>query len=187
MERVARFPRGTLSDALRSLGRHPASWIGWVEIPHATSEMLEALYNARQRCFFLRPFRRFGWPIAKRTPVVALHLTDREPMAEVPETRADHDVEDEAGFAADLLRLANPANANPGSAKALENETIFFCAHDREILPSCIARCTGMMKQILMFSFRACFRAAAASLLENISAIPILQQSHRLLWSFHSA
>ncbi len=36
-----------------------------------------------------------------------------------------HDVEDEAGFAADLLRLTNRAEREPWSAKALENAKRF--------------------------------------------------------------
>ena len=39
-----------------------------------------------------------------------------------------HDVEDEAGFAADLLRLTNPAEREHWSAKALENAKRFSSA-----------------------------------------------------------
>jgi hypothetical protein len=39
-----------------------------------------------------------------------------------------HPVEDEAGFAADLLRLTNPAERESWSAKALENAKRFSSA-----------------------------------------------------------
>ena len=39
-----------------------------------------------------------------------------------------HDLEDEAGFAADLLRLTNPAEREHWSAKGLENAQRFSAA-----------------------------------------------------------
>jgi glycosyltransferase involved in cell wall biosynthesis len=79
---------------------------------------------------FPSTFEGFGWPIAEAhacgCPVLC---TEREPMIEVAGTAGlFHPVEDEAGFAADLLRLTNPAERAPWSAKALENAKRFSAA-----------------------------------------------------------
>lgn len=81
----------------------------------------------RDRAAFPSTFEGFGWPIAEAhacgCPVIC---TGREPMTEVAgDAGLTHDVEDEAGFAADLLRLTNPAEREPWRAKALENAKRF--------------------------------------------------------------
>ena len=59
-------------------------------------------------------------------PVIS---TKREPMIEVAGNAGLlHNVEDEAGFAADILRLTNPAERESWSAKALENARRFSTA-----------------------------------------------------------
>ena len=101
-----------------ALGPRSVRWPGnWdildrvIEVPHATSELLEALYNCATALLFPSTFEGFGWPIAEAhacgCPVIC---TDREPMTDVAGNAGlAHDVEDEAGFAEDLLRLTNPA------------------------------------------------------------------------------
>jgi glycosyltransferase involved in cell wall biosynthesis len=116
-----------LSDALRSLGRQLGVSDRIVEVPDATNELLEALYNCATALLFPSTFEGFGWPIAEAhacgCPVIC---TDREPMTEVAGDAAlMHKVEDEAAFAADLLRLTSPAERERWSAKALENAKRF--------------------------------------------------------------
>ena len=125
------FAGEPLSDALRALGRQLGILDRVVEVPDATSELLEALYNCATALLFPSTFEGFGWPIAEAhacgCPVIC---TDREPMTEVAGNAGlTHDVEDEAGFAADLLRLTNPAEREHWSAKALENAKRFSSAH----------------------------------------------------------
>jgi glycosyltransferase involved in cell wall biosynthesis len=98
-----------------------------VEIPHAPGEILEALYNGATALLFPSTFEGFGWPIAEANacgcPVIC---TAREPMTEVAGSAGfTHGVEDEAGFAADLLRLTNPAERERLSTRAIENAERF--------------------------------------------------------------
>ena len=89
--------------------------------------MLEALYNCATALLFPSTFEGFGWPVAEAhacgCPVLC---ADREPMTEIAGNAAlTHPVEDEAGFAADLLRLTNPEERARWSEKALENAKRF--------------------------------------------------------------
>jgi glycosyltransferase involved in cell wall biosynthesis len=116
-----------LSDSLRSLGRELGISDRIIEIPNAESETLEALYNRATALLFPSTFEGFGWPIAEAhacgCPVLCL---DREPMIEVAGAAViARSVEDEAGFAADLLRLTDPEERARWSAKALENAKRF--------------------------------------------------------------
>lgn len=116
-----------LSDALHSLGRQLDVSDRIVEVPQATNELLEALYNCATALLFPSTYEGFGWPIAEAhacgCPVIC---TDREPMTEVADGAALlHPVGDEAGFAADVLRLTNPAEREHWSAKSLENAQRF--------------------------------------------------------------
>jgi glycosyltransferase involved in cell wall biosynthesis len=124
------FAGEPLSDMLRSLARQLGIVDRVVEIPNATSELLEALYNCATALLFPSTFEGFGWPIAEAhacgCPVIC---TDREPMTEVAGDAAlTHAVEDEAGFATDLLRLTNSAERERWSAKGLENAQRFSSA-----------------------------------------------------------
>jgi glycosyltransferase involved in cell wall biosynthesis len=119
-----------LSPPLRSLGRELGISDRIVEIPNAESEMLEALYNCATALLFPSTFEGFGWPIAEAhacgCPVLC---TDREPMTEVAGAAGLFcGVEDEAGFAAELLRLTNPDERARWSEKALENAKRFSAA-----------------------------------------------------------
>jgi glycosyltransferase involved in cell wall biosynthesis len=124
------FAGEPLSDALRALARELGVLERVVEVADATSELLEALYNCATALLFPSTFEGFGWPIAEAQacgcPVIC---TDREPMTEVAGDAALlHDLEDEAGFAADLLRLTNPAEREHWRAKGFENAKRFSSA-----------------------------------------------------------
>ena len=124
------FAGEPLSDALRSLAQELGVVERVVEVPNATSELLEALYNCATALLFPSTFEGFGWPIAEAQacgcPAIC---TDREPMTEVAGNAAlTRDLEDEAGFAADLMRLTNPAEREHWRAKGLENAQRFTSA-----------------------------------------------------------
>lgn len=124
------FAGDPLSDSLRSLGRDLGIDNRIVEVPNADSRILEALYNRAVALLFPSSFEGFGWPIAEAhacgCPVLC---ADRDPMKEVAgEAALAHPVEDEAGFAADLVRLTDPGQRAHWSAKALDNAQRFSTA-----------------------------------------------------------
>lgn len=124
------FAGDPLSPALRSRAAELGVSDRIVEVPNASSELLEALYNCATALLFPSTFEGFGWPIAEAhscgCPVLC---ADREPMSEVAgDAGLLHPVEDEQGFAADLLRLADPAERARWSARALENAKRFSTA-----------------------------------------------------------
>lgn len=124
------FAGDRLSDSLVSLGRELGLADRIVEVPDADDRVLEALYNRAIALLFPSTFEGFGWPIAEAhacgCPVLC---ADREPMKEVAgEAALLRPVEDEAGFAADLLRLTRPDERAHCSAKALENAHRFSTA-----------------------------------------------------------
>jgi glycosyltransferase involved in cell wall biosynthesis len=121
------FAGDPLSPSLRSLGRDLGISDRIIEIPNAGSKLLEALYNCATALLFPSTFEGFGWPIAEAhacgCPVLC---TNREPLTEVAgEAGLFHSLEDEEGFATDLLRLTNPQERACWSAKALENAKRF--------------------------------------------------------------
>jgi glycosyltransferase involved in cell wall biosynthesis len=116
-----------LTESLRSLGHELGVTDRIVEVPEASNQLLEALYNLATALLFPSTCEGFGWPIAEAhacgCPVLCI---DREPMTEVAGAAAiTRPIEDEAGFAADLVRLANPEERARWSAKALENAKRF--------------------------------------------------------------
>jgi glycosyltransferase involved in cell wall biosynthesis len=119
-----------LTESLHSLGRELDVADRIIELPEASNQLLEALYNCATALLFPSTFEGFGWPIAEAhacgCPVLC---TDRAPMTEVGGAAAlMHPVEDEAAFAADLLRLTNPAEREQWSNRALENAKRFSTA-----------------------------------------------------------
>jgi glycosyltransferase involved in cell wall biosynthesis len=124
------FAGEPLTESLRSLGRELGIAGRIVELPEASNELLEALYNLATALLFPSTCEGFGWPIAEAhacgCPVIC---TAREPMTEVAgDAGLTHELEDEAGFAADLLRLTNPAERAAWSARSLENAARFSSA-----------------------------------------------------------
>jgi glycosyltransferase involved in cell wall biosynthesis len=121
------FAGEPLSLELRSLGQDLGVLDRVVEISSPDNAVLEALYNCATALLFPSTFEGFGWPIAEAhacgCPVLC---ADREPMSEVAGAAGlMHPLEDEAGFAADLLRLVDPEERARWSDKAVENAKRF--------------------------------------------------------------
>lgn len=116
-----------LSESLRSMARELGILDRVVEVPNASSKLLEVLYNCATALLFPSSYEGFGWPIAEAQacgcPVIC---TDREPMTEVAGNAAlTRDIEDEAGFAEDLLRLTDSMEREHWRALGLENARRF--------------------------------------------------------------
>lgn len=118
-------------DSLSSELRAEAAKLGVsnriIEVPGASNELLEALYNRATALLYPSRFEGFGWPVIEAQacgcPVIC---SDREPMREVSGGAALlRDVDDEAGFAADLLRLTNPDERSRWSERGLLNAQRF--------------------------------------------------------------
>lgn len=98
-----------------------------IEIENASDQLLEALYSCATALLYPSLSEGFGWPIIEAhacgCPVVC---TDIAPM---PETAGDagllHQASDEAGFAADILRLNDPAERRIWSEKSVRNAERF--------------------------------------------------------------
>jgi glycosyltransferase involved in cell wall biosynthesis len=117
------FAGDPLSRPLRSLSRQLAISDRIVELSGISNELLEALYNCAVALLFPSTCEGFGWPIAEAQacgcPVLC---ADRAPMTEVAGPAGlTHGADDEDGFAADILLLADPAQRERWSAKSLEN------------------------------------------------------------------
>jgi glycosyltransferase involved in cell wall biosynthesis len=97
------------------------------QVPDASDELLEALYNRALTLLYPSRFEGFGWPMLEAQacgcPVVCSN------SGPLPEAAGDaglfHDPDDEAGFAADLLRLGDPAQRAIWSEKSLRNAERF--------------------------------------------------------------
>jgi glycosyltransferase involved in cell wall biosynthesis len=98
-----------------------------VQIQEPSEQLLEALYNRAVALLFPSLSEGFGWPIIEAQacgcPVICSNIP---PM---PETAGEaglfHDVEDEQGFAADLLRLHDPDERARWGEKSLRNAERF--------------------------------------------------------------
>ncbi len=121
------FAGEPLSDPLRSLGRQLDVLDRVVEVPDATSELLEMLYNCATAFLFPSRFEGFGWPIIEAQACGCPVLCgDRAPLPEVAgDAGLIHPVEDEESFAADIIRLADPEVRAAWSAKSLRNAQRF--------------------------------------------------------------
>ncbi len=91
------------------------------------SELLEALYNRAHALLFPSRFEGFGWPIAEAQACGCPVSTSKAPpMSEVAGDAALlRDVEDEMGFAEDLLRLRDPALRTKLRALGFQNAERF--------------------------------------------------------------
>ena len=121
------FAGEPLSDALRSLGRALGVLDRVVEVPNATSELLEALYHGATAFLFPSRFEGFGWPIIEAQacgcPVIC---SDRAPLPEVAgDAGLIHPAENEESFAAEIIRLTNPEERARWSDKSLRNAQRF--------------------------------------------------------------
>lgn len=116
-------PIGELSASARALGvTHRV-----VEIVAPDSELLEALYNRAHALLFPSRFEGFGWPIAEAQACGCPVLTSKAaPMCDVAGDGALlRDVEDENGFAEDLLRLRDPVLRKKYRELGLQNAARF--------------------------------------------------------------
>ena len=121
------FAGEPLSAPLRSLGRQLGVLDRVVEVPDATSELLETLYNCATAFLFPSRFEGFGWPIIEAQacgcPVIC---SDRAPLPEVAgDAGLIHPVEKEESFAAEIIRLTDPEERAKWSAKSLRNAQRF--------------------------------------------------------------
>lgn len=117
------FAGEPLSEPLRSLGRQLDVLDRVVEIPEATSEVLEALYNCATAFLFPSRFEGFGWPVIEaQTCGCPVICSDRPPLPEVAgEGGIIHPVADEEAFAAEIIRLSDPEERAFWSARSLRN------------------------------------------------------------------
>jgi glycosyltransferase involved in cell wall biosynthesis len=121
------FAGEPLSESLQSLGRQLGVLDRIVQVPEATSEVLEALYNRATAFLFPSRFEGFGWPIIEAhacgCPVIC---GDRAPLPEVAgDAGLIHPVEEEDRFAAEIIRLTRPEERALWSAKSLRNAERF--------------------------------------------------------------
>jgi glycosyltransferase involved in cell wall biosynthesis len=112
-----------LTDLAKSLGLHGRI----IEIKNADGATLRALYNCAVALVFPSRFEGFGWPIIEAQacgcPVIC---SDAGPMPEAAgEAGLYHPVDDEEGFAADLLRLTNSQERAVWSERSLRNAAKF--------------------------------------------------------------
>ena len=97
------------------------------QVANASSESLEALYNCAVALLYPSRYEGFGWPIIEAQacgcPVIC------STSGPLPEAAGDaglyHALDDEAGFATDLLRLADPVERAEWSKKSLRNAERF--------------------------------------------------------------
>jgi len=121
------FVGDLLSPELLSLAESLGISDRVTQVPDASEESLEALYNRAMALLYPSRFEGFGWPVIEAQacgcPVVCSNA------GPLPEAAGDaglfHDPDDEAGFAADLLRLRDPAQRAIWSEKSLRNAERF--------------------------------------------------------------
>jgi glycosyltransferase involved in cell wall biosynthesis len=121
------FAGAPLELELSSLGKSLGIDGRIVEVRNPDSEILEALYNCANALVYPSRFEGFGWPVAEAQacgcPVIC---SDAGPLPEVVgDSAMTHPVDDENGFAADVLRLNDPAERERWSAQSLRNAERF--------------------------------------------------------------
>jgi glycosyltransferase involved in cell wall biosynthesis len=131
------FAGDKLNHALQSQAEQLGITRRIVQVVNPTSPVLEALYSTAAAFLFPSRFEGFGWPIAEAQACGCPVLTSAaEPMSEVAGDGALlHDPEDDGAFAADLLRLLDPAEQTRWREASLRNAQRF--ATDRMIEQYC--------------------------------------------------
>ena len=121
------FVGDALTPELNSLAESLGILDRVTQVPDASDQLLEALYNRALALLYPSRFEGFGWPVIEAQacgcPVVSSNA------GPLPEAAGDaglfHDPDDEASFAADLLRLRDPAQRVIWSEKSLRNAERF--------------------------------------------------------------
>ena len=121
------FAGDRLNPELRALVDELGIGARVVEIVQPDGATLEALYNGATALLYPSRFEGFGWPIAEAhacgCPVIC---SDAGPMPEVAgDAGLIHAAQDEAGFAADILRLTDGDERERWSARSLRNAERF--------------------------------------------------------------
>ncbi len=121
------FAGQPLSPALRALAVSLKIEHRILEVPKASNELLNALYNRATALLFPSRFEGFGWPIIEAQACGCPVLCSRsDPFPEVGGDAAlTREIDDEAGFAHDLLSLRDPAERARWSAASLTNARRF--------------------------------------------------------------
>jgi glycosyltransferase involved in cell wall biosynthesis len=119
-----------LNGELERLARKLDIFDRVIQIENADSELLEALYSSAVALLYPSRFEGFGWPVIEAhacgCPVVC---SNSGPLPEVAGAAGIfREVDDEAGFAEDLLRMSDPDERTRWSDKALENAKRFSAA-----------------------------------------------------------
>ncbi len=121
------FAGDPMASEMYSLGKELGITERVVEIVCPESAVLEALYSLAIALLFPSRYEGFGWPIAEAQacgcPVIC---SDHPPMSEAAgDAGLLHDVNDEEGFARDLLRLTNGSEQARWSEKSLQASARF--------------------------------------------------------------
>ena len=118
-----------------------------VQIENPASQLLEALYSLAVALLYPSRFEGFGWPVIEAHACGCPVVCSRSgPLPEVAgEAGLFHDIDDEEGFAQDVLRLTDPAERERWSAKAFENAKRFsperMISQYRELYRSLASAC----------------------------------------------
>lgn len=121
------FAGDPLTSRLRALAAELGISNRVVQIDSPSNEVLETLYNCALALVYPSRFEGFGWPVIEAQacgcPVICSNA------GPLPEAAGDagllHDVDDEADFAADVLRLTNKTERAQWSEKSLRNAANF--------------------------------------------------------------
>jgi glycosyltransferase involved in cell wall biosynthesis len=121
------FAGDLLNGQLKSLAQQLEIDDRITQLENPASETLETLYNCAVALVYPSRFEGFGWPIIEAQacgcPVICAN------SGPLPEAAGDaglfHDVDDEDGFASDLLRLIEPVERSKWSDKSLRNAERF--------------------------------------------------------------
>ncbi len=121
------FAGDPMTAEMHSLGHELGIFDRVVEIAGPDSPVLEALYSLATALVFPSRYEGFGWPIAEaqacECPVIC---SDHPPMSEAAgEAGLLHPVNDEEGFARDIIRLTNGSEHARWSEKSSQASTRF--------------------------------------------------------------
>ena len=116
-----------MTPEMHSLGSELGILERVVEVILPDSSALEGLYNLATALVFPSRYEGFGWPIAEAQacgcPVIC---SDHPPMSEAAgDAGLLHRVDDEEGFARDVIRLTNASERAQWSEKGLRAATRF--------------------------------------------------------------